>query len=159
MYVVGLSFGTLLALELLANVEPPADGYLLMVGRLDLPTEAAEIYAEGDAPGFVDGTELVLRGTGVTTRERNQARLVAALARHRYSERLADADLCRMVFVAGEEDERVGRLGDAERELLERRGAEAVIGPGRHDETVEDHLASGLARLLGPDLVIERPEG
>ena len=35
-----------------------ADGYLLMVGRLDMPAAVWEGFAEGTMVGFVDGVEI-----------------------------------------------------------------------------------------------------
>lgn len=152
-FVVGLSFGTFVVQDMLARHDPSADGYLLMAGRLDMPAEAWEIFANGDAPGFVDGTDVILRGTGLVPRERNMARLAAGLAHNRYSELLAGVDLCDVVYVSGEDDERVGRLADHEREVLESQGAPVIIGPGRHDETIETSLDRGLALLLGQQVV------
>lgn len=148
-FVVGVSFGTFVVQDMLARQATAADGYLLMVGRLDMPAEAWQIFAAGDSPGFVDGTDVILRGTGVVPRERNMARLAAGLAHNRYTDLLAEANLCDVVYVTGENDERVGRLSADGREFLEARGAEVIVGPGRHRETVEAYFGEGLALLQG----------
>ena len=152
-FVVGQSFGAFVVQDMLARQEVAADGYLLMVGRLDMPVEAWGVFADGDSPGFVDGTDVILRETGIVPRERNMARLAGGLAHRRYTELLAKVDLCDVVYITGDNDERVGRLSSDERDFLESRGAEVIVGPGRHGETIEAYLDEGLAQLLGRQLL------
>lgn len=158
-YVVGSSFGAFMVQELLATQGAVADGYLIMVGRIDMPDEVWMEFAEGRPVAFVDGVEIVTAtseeagmGGGGEVSDRNMARLAAGLGHHRYSERLADVDLSNVVYVSGSVDEQVGRLSEAELAFLAERGAEVIVYEGGH-ETPDAVIADAFERLLPPELL------
>ena len=158
-HVVGFSFGAFMAQELLAGQGNVADGYLIKVGRIDMPDEVWNEFAEGRAVGFVDGTEIVKfdieeAGMGGETpaADRNMARLAAGLGHKRYSQLLADVDLSNVVYVYGTDDEQVGRLSDAELAFLEGRGATVIEYEGGH-ATPDEVTLDAISRLLPPDLL------
>ena len=158
-YVLGISFGAFMAQDLLATHGVTADGYLIMVGRLDMPDEVWTEFAEGRTAGFVDGVDVIAvpiedagMGAGTEAGDRNMARLAAGLGHKRYTELLADTDLSTVRYVYGETDEQVGRLSAAEIAFLEAQGAEVISDPGGHGPATDLHIADGLAWLLGDDV-------
>ncbi len=158
-YVVGISFGAFMVQELLATQGNVADGYLIAVGRIDMPAEVWTEFSEGRAAGFVNGTEIVEftieeagMGAGTPAGDRNMARLAAGLGHNRYSERLARIDMANVVYVFGTVDEQVGRLSDAEREFLSGRDANVIAYEGGHD-TPAAVVRDALSRTLPPELL------
>lgn len=158
-YVIGSSFGAFVVQELLAVQGNAAEGYLIMVGRIDMPEEVWSEFAEGRPVAFVDGVEIVTAtseeagmGGGGEISDRNMARLAAGLGHHRYSERLAGVDLSNVVYVAGSVDEQVGALTEAELAFLAERGADVVVYEGGH-ETPDAVIADAFGRLLPAELL------
>lgn len=153
-YIVGISYGAFVVQELLATKGNIADGYLIEVGRIDMPEQVWTVFSEGQAAGFVDGTEVVEfsieeagMGAGGPAGDRNMARLAASLGQHRYSERLADTDMSNVVYVYGTTDEQVGRLTVDEVSFLTSRGADVIEYEGGHG-TPDSVTADALARLI-----------
>lgn len=157
--VVGISFGAFVVQDLLATQGNIADGYLIQVGRLDMPAEVWEPFSEGRFVGFIDGVEIIdvgsdgagMGGDGDFT-DANMARLAAGLGHNRYTELLADVDLSNVVYAYGELDEQVGRLTAAELAFLDAKGVEVLQTNSGHGETIDDTLLQGLGLLLGQDL-------
>ena len=159
-YVVGFSFGAFMVQELLAVQGNIADGYLIKVGRIDMPEEVWTEFSEGRAVGFIDGVEIVKfgiaeAGMGGETPEadRNMARLAAGLGHKRYSQLLADIDLSNVVYVYGDTDEQVGRLSDAEVAFLESRSATVIEYQGGH-ATPAEVTQDAISRLLESELLL-----
>lgn len=159
-HVVGFSFGAFMVQDLLATQGNIADGYLIKVGRVDMPDEVWTEFSEGRAVGFVDGVEIVKfdiadAGMGGETPEadRNMARLAAGLGHKRYTELLADIDLSNVVYVYGDVDEQVGRLSEAEVAFLESRSATVIEYEGGH-ATPADVTQDAISRLLAAELLL-----
>ena len=159
-HVVGFSFGAFMVQDLLATQGNIADGYLIKVGRVDMPDEVWTEFSEGRAVGFVDGVEIVKfdiadAGMGGETPEadRNMARLAAGLGHKRYTELLADVDLSNVVYVYGDVDEQVGRLSEAEVAFLESRSATVIEYEGGH-ATPADVTQDAISRLLAAELLL-----
>ena len=159
-HVVGFSFGAFMVQELLATQGNIADGYLIKVGRIDMPEEVWTEFSEGRAVGFVDGVEIVKfdiaeAGMGGETPEadRNMARLAAGLGHKRYSQLLADVDMSNVVYVYGDADEQVGRLSDAEVAFLEGRSASVIAYEGGH-ATPAEVTQDAISRLVEPELLL-----
>ncbi len=159
-HVVGFSFGAFMVQDLLATQGNAADGYLIKVGRVDMPDEVWTEFSEGRAVGFVDGVEIVKfdiaeAGMGGETPEadRNMARLAAGLGHKRYSQLLADIDMANVVYVYGDIDEQVGRLSEAEVAFLEGRSATVIEYQGGH-ATPAEVTQDAIARLLPPELLL-----
>lgn len=155
-FVVGISFGAFMAQDLLATYGNQADGYLIMVGRLDMPESVWSEFSQGRTVGFVDGVEVVPvpiedagMGAGSPEGDRNMARLAAGLGHKRYTELLAEADLSNVVYVYGNTDEHLGRLTQDEIDLLIERGAEVVASPGGHGEAVDANVTELLSKVTG----------
>ena len=162
-YVVGISFGAFMVQELLATQGNVAEGYLVMVGRIDMPEAVWTEFAEGRTVGFADGVDVIevtsgeagMGGEGPVA-DRNMARLAAGLGHHRYSERLAAIDMANVVYVSGDLDEQVGRLSDAEAAFLTGRGADVIRYDGGHD-TPFAVARDAFSRVLPADLFGEPP--
>lgn len=162
-YVVGISFGAFMIQELLATQGNVAEGYLIMVGRIDMPEAVWTEFAEGRTVGFADGVDVIevtseeagMGGEGPVA-DRNMARLAAGLGHHRYSERLAAIDMANVVYVYGDLDEQVGRLSEAEVAFLNERGADVIRYDGGH-ETPFAVARDAFGRFLPADLFGEPP--
>lgn len=162
-YVVGISFGAFMVQELLATQGNVAEGYLIMVGRIDMPEAVWTTFAEGRTVGFADGVDVIevtsgeagMGGEGPVA-DRNMARLAAGLGHHRYSERLAAIDMANVVYVSGDLDEQVGRLSDAEAAFLTGRDADVIRYDGGHD-TPFAVARDAFSRVLPADLFGEPP--
>lgn len=159
-HVVGFSFGAFMVQDLLATQGNIADGYLIKVGRVDMPDEVWTEFSEGRAVGFVDGVEIIKfdiadAGMGGETPEadRNMARLAAGLGHKRYTELLADVDLSNVVYVYGDVDEQVGRLSEAEVAFLESRSATVIEYQGGH-ATPAEVTQDAISRLVEPELLL-----
>lgn len=159
-HVVGFSFGAFMVQDLLATQGNIADGYLIKVGRVDMPDEVWTEFSEGRAVGFVDGVEIIKfdiadAGMGGETPEadRNMARLAAGLGHKRYTELLADVDLSNVVYVYGDVDEQVGRLSEAEVAFLESRSATVIEYQGGH-ATPAEVTRDAISLLLEPELLL-----
>ncbi|CAV19547.1 MULTISPECIES: hypothetical protein [Vibrio] len=141
-YVVGASFGAFMVQESLATQGNVADGYLLMVGRLDMPSEVWTEFAGGRMVGFEDNNTIVdfsaqeagMGGDGLYT-DINMAKLSAGLAYNRYSETLKGLDMRNVTYVYAASDEQVGALTEAETSFLREHGAKVIIKDTDHVET------------------------
>lgn len=132
--VIGHSYGAFLVTRYLWQKPPEsADRYLIMAGRLDMPEEVVNGFLNGRAWWFPDGVTPVELGAGATTdRELMEMRIQAATGHDRYTERLAERDLGRVIYVYGTEDRHVGRLTEDEVGFLKSRGATVVVAEGGH---------------------------
>lgn len=154
-YLVGISFGAFLVQDLLAEQGNVAEGYLLMVGRLEMPEAVWSEFAQGRTIGFVDGTEVeqppperASVAGGPEALDRNMARLAAGLGHIRYTETLDAADLSNAVYVYGQQDESVGQLTASEVEFLKQRGSQVIPHPGGHEETIDANLGPQIKQIL-----------
>lgn len=152
--VLGISFGAFMAQELLATQGNIADGYVILVGRVDMPEAVWSAFADGRAAGFANGTDIVEfeieeagMGVGTAAGDRNMARLAAGLGHHRYSERLSEVDLSNVYYGYGEVDEQVGRLTDDEIAFLQSQGATVARSDRDHGGAIDDLLIPGLGAV------------
>ncbi|MDE0159481.1 MAG: alpha/beta hydrolase [Candidatus Dadabacteria bacterium] len=139
--VIGHSYGAILITRYLWQKPPEsADRYLIMAGRLDMPEEVVDGFMNGRVYYFPDGVTPVDSGIRETTdRGLMEMRMAAATGHERYTERLADRDLGRVIYVYGTEDISVGRLTEEEVSLLESRGAKVIEAEGGdHGSMFED---------------------
>ena len=127
--VIGHSYGAFLIPRYLWRHGPDAaDRYLIMAGRLDMPMEIVNAFLRGSVwyfPDAVTPTPLPLPGEP-TEREHIESRIAAATGYDRYTERLAETDLRRVVYVYGTKDIQVGRLTANEVDFLNSRGAQVI---------------------------------
>ena len=130
--VIGHSYGAFLITRYLWQKPPEsADRYLIMAGRLDMPEEVVNGFLNGRAWWFPDSVTPVDSGQAAPTdRELMEMRIAAATGHDRYTERLAERDLGRVIYVYGTEDESVGRLTADEVSFLRSRGARVIVAEG-----------------------------
>ena len=130
--VIGHSYGAILITRYLWRKPPEsADRYLIMAGRLDMPEEVVNGFMNGRVCYFPDGETPVDSGIRETTdRGLMEMRMAAATGHDRYTERLAERDLGRVIYVYGTEDISVGRLTAEEVGFLESRGAKVIEAEG-----------------------------
>jgi hypothetical protein len=155
-YVAGFSFGAFIVQDLLATQGNVADGYLIVVGRLDMPDEVWQVFADGRMVGFEDGVTIIpvdaegagMGGQGAYT-DANMAKLAAGLAYKRYTQLLAETPMQNVVYVYGEKDDQVGRLSTDELAFLKEKGVTVIVSPGKHIETFEKYLSQGLKAMMG----------
>ena len=139
--VIGHSYGAFLIIRYLWQKPPEsADRYLIMAGRLDMPEVVVNGFLNGQVYYFPDGITPVDSGMRETTdRGLMEMRIAAATGHDRYTERLAERDLGRVIYVYGTEDEAVGRLTADEVDFLESRGAKVIVAEGGdHGSMFED---------------------
>ena len=145
--VIGHSYGAFLMARYLSHHGPDAaHRYLIMAGRLDMPEEVVNAFLAGTLYYFPDGvtpTAVPPFPVPPTDQELMERRIAAATGHDRYTERLADTDLRRVIYVYGTLDELVGRLTDEEVGFLESRGATVIaIQDGDHTSMFENEDAA-----------------
>ncbi len=126
-YVLGLSFGALMAQELIATHGVDiADGFLLGVGRLDMDKEMLQSASQGKWAEFIyddngDYTiEVFWEGDDIETK--NSAILAAGLGYNRYTKKLDPInDLSKITYVYGNRDDAIGSLSEQEIQFLKKK--------------------------------------
>ncbi|MEL6558547.1 MAG: hypothetical protein AAFQ94_10205 [Bacteroidota bacterium] len=147
-YIVGLSFGAFAGIDCIAEYGPLVDGYLLMVGRLDMTETIWKSFSEGVEATFEEDAITVKIGQKPEkTSSINLNKIAAGYGFNRYSERLQDTDLSKLIYYFGKKDQSVGKLTESEIELLENNGATVVGFNGGHNQTL-DYLREALQKLL-----------
>ena len=140
--VIGHSYGAFLVTRYLWRQGPDAaDRYLIMAGRLDMPKEVVNGFLTGTPYYFQDGvTPMPFPRLPVppTDRELMEMRIAGATGHDRYTERLADTDLRRVIYVYGTQDINVGRLTEDEVRFLESGDATVIPAQGGHTSMFED---------------------
>lgn len=147
-YVLGISFGSFVAQELIASHGiDVADGYLILAGRLDIDEETWKPFSQGKQTKYVYDSEgnytIQVSDAETSVEQRNMARLASGLGHHRYTNRLDTiADLSKITYVHGERDEAVGRLSRAEIDFLKGKGTKVGVSKkGSHDDAINTGLA------------------
>jgi len=160
-YVIGISFGAFVVEQMLASYGNIADGYVLIVGRLNMPDEVWKAFAEGEFKGFQDGTTVIdldgaqqagMGGDGAPeVLVRNMAKLAAGFGYHRYIRLLKDIDLSNVVYVYGKQDEQVGALTKQEIDFLTMKNVTILTSKNRHEETAMQYARDALINILGKE--------
>ncbi len=139
--VIGHSYGAFLIPRYLWRHGPDgADRYLIMAGRLDMPMVVVNAFLRGSSWYFPDAVTPAPPPPHpeLTDRDHIETRIAAATGYDRYTERLAETDLRRVVYVYGTEDMAVGRLTAKEVDFLAFRGARVIPVGGGHGSMFED---------------------
>lgn len=147
-YVLGIGYGAYITQELIVREgNDIANKYLLMAGRLDMPDIIWQSFSEGNTGGFIDGkTPFTGAPSTLTEIEKNQNKLLGALANTRYTVALAKYnDLTNITYCFGKSDESFGQLSQNEQALLITRQANVLEWEGGHKETIENLLDLGFS--------------
>lgn len=156
-YVLGISFGAFMTQELIAehgiNV---ADGYLIMVGRLNIENAFWTGFSQGQGGGFTydnNGNSSFNLENLDEIEDRNMSRLAAGLGNNRYVTEFTNInDLSKITYVAGDRDEQVGKLTTEEIQFLNNKGATVnIIAGANHSDAID----SGLEQFLKSAFNIE----
>ena len=154
-YVVGLSYGAFIVTDSIATYGNIADGYLIMVGRLDIPDAVWAAFSQGQTVGFVDGAEVKpvspeVAGIGGEDRlvQSNMAKLAAGLGYKRFTNLLEGAKLSNVIYVYSYLDEQVGRLTSSEINFLLEKGATVIGLPTDHVGALNKFLSTAFLLLI-----------
>lgn len=143
-YISGISFGSFIVQELIASYGVDvADGYLIMVGRLNIEAQTWQSLSEGRfvAYQYENNGTFTLNDFGEEPdfESRNMSKLAAGLGFNRYVTRMdAINDLSKITYVYGDRDEAVGPLSNEELQFLNDRNSNVVlVENGTHDATIQ----------------------
>ena len=130
--VVGYSYGSFLVARYLALHGPDgADRYLLMAGRLDMPTVFVDGALAGMLYHFPNTVAAELSDRRPTTdQEAIELRIAGATFHDRYTVRLSGTDLRKAIYVYATADTVVGRLAEPEVRFLQDNEATVIAGEG-----------------------------
>lgn len=147
-YVTGLSIGAFAGVDLLATHGDIADGYLFMVGRLNMTDKVWNIFSEGAFTGFKnDGVTVLDKQETDVNLQKNMAKLAAGFGHKRYMKLLKDIPLEKVIYVHGTKDENVGRLTQEEIDFLKSKKVNAIQKDGGH-EIMITYIEESLNLLL-----------
>ena len=149
-YVVGISFGAFVVQDLLATNGNIADGYLIMVGRLNIQDEIWSSHSKGIVMEFDDDALTPIMADDIDKDHEgfeNMHKLAAGLGHKRYVELLEDVNLSNVVYVYGEKDKVVGKLSDLELEFLHSHNATVLKSQNDHLDTVYEKLDEGILKM------------
>ncbi|MEM8928450.1 MAG: hypothetical protein AAGC45_09615 [Bacteroidota bacterium] len=147
-YLAGLSFGAFAGIDFIAEYGNTADGYLFMVGRLDMTPEVWQSFSQGVEATFEeDATTVIVKSKAEDFKSININKIAAGFGHNRYTELVKEEDLSNLIYYYGKKDQSVGKLTDAEVQFLESKGAKVIGFDGGHNQTL-DHLKEGLTLLL-----------
>lgn len=156
-YVLGISFGAFMTQELIAEHGiGVADGYLIMVGRLNIEDAFWTGFSQGQGGGYtydVNGNASFQLQNLDDVEDRNMSRLAAGLGNNRYITEFANInDLSKITYVAGDRDEQVGKLTTEEIQFLNGKGATVnIIAGANHSDAID----TGLEQFLKSTFNIE----
>ena len=146
-YVLGISFGAFMTQELIATHGIDiANGYLIMVGRLDIDEDTWQPFSQGKYTEYIydnNGNYTInLLDNKPNAKSRNMARLAAGLGYNRYTNKLNNiSDLSKITYVYGNRDEQVGPLSTQEIQFLKGKKANVVLSDnGNHDNAIKTGL-------------------
>jgi len=148
-HVVGGSYGSFVGLSSILEYNNIADGYLLMVGRLDMNEEVWKAYSKGIKVKFEeDGIGVILGEKSDNIYTVNMRKIAAEISQDRYTELLENTNLSNLIYFYIENDQSVGKLTKNEIEFLKSKNAKVISVKGEHGNWSE-HLKEGLQLLLG----------
>ena len=140
-YVLCISHGSQIGLELLRNYPNEADGIALTMIRLDMDIEAIEITEKGKIPHYEAGEKLTsrellpsfLRFPRLKNRVENMS-MMMKVSRNRYTDLLQNKDLSNVVYVYGKRDAKVGAPAMHELDFLGNKGVKILELDCGHDD-------------------------
>lgn len=140
-YVLCISHGSQIGLELLSRYDNTFDGLALTMIRLDLDQKAIDLTGNGKVPYFNSNQEVTnryllpsfLRFPRLNNRVDNMTMLMK-VSRNRYTELLKDRDLSNVIYVYGKNDNKVGSPKQHELEFLISKGVSILELDCGHDD-------------------------
>ncbi|WP_289039621.1 hypothetical protein [uncultured Zobellia sp.] len=151
-FIVGISYGCFAGQDYISKFGNIADGYLLMVGRLDIAEEVWRAYSEGIDAGFEeDAISTKVEQKAEELMMINSHKVAAAYGYKRYSELLKNTDLSNLIYYHALKDANVGKLTEDEIDFLNTKGAH-VVGFDDVHTAWRKHLKEALELLLAKQL-------
>lgn len=140
-YIIGHSFGALLAADYLAVYGNEADKVAILAGRLDMPTIVWEGFRDGTIYDFPDGVTPALadpNAEGGIFKNVASRLLAAGFGMKRYTNLLANRDLTNVLYAYSTKDVPVGSLTTTEVNFLSSKNATVLeITGGNHGSMFE----------------------
>ncbi|WP_460219420.1 hypothetical protein [Psychroserpens sp. MEBiC05023] len=148
-YVVGASYGSFVGLKSIVDYKNIADGYLLMVGRLDMTEEVSKAYSKGLKAKFEsDAITPIIGEKSDNVYTVNMRKIASAISRdEKYTELLKNTDLSNLTYIYSNIDQSVGKLTESEIAFLKSKNAEVKSVKVEHGKW-ENHLKEGLEIML-----------
>lgn len=148
-YVVGASYGSFVGLKSIVKYKNIADGYLLMLGRLDMTEEVSEAYSNGYEAKFdSDATTPIIGKKHKSDYIINMRKIASAISKdEKYTELLKDIDLSNLTYIYSNIDQSVGKLTESEIAFLKSKNAEVKSVNVEHGKWA-NHLKEGLEMML-----------
>lgn len=143
-YVVGASYGSFVGLKSIVDNKNIADGYLLMVGRLDMTEEVSKAYSKGLKAKFEsDAITPIIGEKSDNIYTVNMRKIASAISRdEKYTELLKDTDLSNLTYMYSDIDQNVGKLTEHEINFLKSKNAEVRRISVEHGKWA-NHLKEG----------------
>ena len=154
-YVLCVSHGSQIGLEMVRNFPNISDGLALSMIRLDIDKKVIDLTIDGKAPYFDVNQEVTsryllpgfLRLPRLNNRVTNMSMLMK-VSRNRYTELLKDKDLSNMVYVFGKFDNKVGVPQQHEIEFLKNKGVSILELACGHDDLGNGDQLDKINQLL-----------
>ena len=148
-YVVGASYGSFVGLKSIVEYKNIADGYLLMVGRLDMTQEVSNAYSKGFKAKFEeDALTPIIGEKSESDYIVNMRKIASAISRdEKYTELLKDTNLFNLTYIYSNIDQNVGKLTESEIAFLKSKNAKVKSVKVEHGNWA-NHLKEGMEMLL-----------
>jgi len=154
-FVLCISHGSQIGLEMLNNHPNITDGLALTMIRLDIDNEAIDLTHDGKVPYFNLKQEVssryllpkIFRFHRLNKRVENMAALMK-VSRNRYTELLKDKDLSNVVYVFGKYDNKVGCPNHHELEFLKDKRVKILELECGHDDLGGTDYLNKINQLL-----------
>lgn len=155
-YVLCVSHGSQIGLELLRNWPNIADKIVLAVMRLDIEQEALEMVRSGKMPYYENGKKLTstyllpgfMRISSSLNRKLLNMSMLFRVCSNRYTELLKDKDLSNVIYVYGKHDEKIGYPTQIELDFLNRKGVSMMEFEGGHSDLGTVQYMTQISELM-----------
>ena len=150
--VMGYSYGAFVVTRYLWREGPDAaDRYVIMAGRLDMPPVVVEGFLNQEPYYFPDAVNPKPdpAPAEATDQELMRRRIMGATGYDRYTDRLSDTDLRKVIYAYGTNDTIVGRLSEAEVRFLRSKGSTVIAPEVGHGEVLSAAAPQIVAALNG----------
>jgi len=154
-YVLCISHGSQIGLELLVHYPHKFDGLALTMVRLDIDQKVIDMTKDGKVPYFDTNHEVTnryllpsfLRFPRLNSRVENMTMLMK-VCRNRYTELLKNKDLSNVIYVYGKYDNKVGYPDQHEFEFLKNKGVSILELECGHDDLGNSDYINQINQLL-----------
>jgi len=148
-YVVGGSYGSFMSLKTISDYGNTADGYLLMVGRLDMTEAVSKAYSKGFEAKFEEDAMTPIIGEKHEDNYIvNMRKIASSISEEgKFTELLKNTDLSNVTYIYSQIDQSVGKLTESEIAFLKSKKSTVKSVKVEHGKWA-DHLKEGLEMML-----------